>query len=484
MGANVISAVGHGWTAADEARGYTLEGERKAPDYTAAGVSALAMGAAALRNVRTCGIGVMADGAVRGVHALSAAQHGNAAVQKFQQGDYVGGSVDLVAGAAHAIKAMLRACFARGTHLLTPDGSKAIEEFRVGDVILSRDENDPTGPVLCKRVEEVFVRTGKILTLTVRGHRIETTAEHPFWVENRGEWVDAGELCVGDVLVGVRGERSEVESVEDQDRYETVYNLRIEDWHTYFVGEDGWSVWAHNACALTLHRVSAQGARTLLVGEGDFSYARVLAQRGQLDPALHTLVATDMIQGGYRGQAASSHAAARQRNIQWLRERGFEVLDDVDATQLSQRFPQGSFDNIIWMGAWPGVGQTGSRGSQARTIQFLRNQLISPFLDQAEQILAPEGRIFLAWQQTQGYPAPNARRTPLHTQLDLRGLVNEGGPLHGRLRVGATAEFVPSTDYPDYRPISNWNNRVFNGQERWLMYAIQRTADTSNPFQS
>jgi hypothetical protein len=106
------------------------------------------MGAAALRNVKTCGIGVMADGAVRGVHALSAAQHGNAAVQKFQQGDYVGGSVDLVAGAAHAIKVMLRACFARGTHLLTPDGSKAIEELRVGDVILSRDENDPNGPVL------------------------------------------------------------------------------------------------------------------------------------------------------------------------------------------------------------------------------------------------------------------------------------------------------------------------------------------------
>ena len=48
------------------------------------------------------------------------------------------------------------ACFAAGTKLLTPDGPKAIEEFKVGDPILSRSEYDPNGPLQEKLVEEAF----------------------------------------------------------------------------------------------------------------------------------------------------------------------------------------------------------------------------------------------------------------------------------------------------------------------------------------
>jgi hypothetical protein len=39
-----------------------------------------------------------------------------------------------------------------------------------------------------------------------------------------------------------------VEEVFDTGQYETVYNVRIADYHTYFVGGEDWgfSVWAHN----------------------------------------------------------------------------------------------------------------------------------------------------------------------------------------------------------------------------------------------
>ena len=37
------------------------------------------------------------------------------------------------------------ACFAAGTKLLAPDGPRAIEEFRVGDAITSRNEFVPNG---------------------------------------------------------------------------------------------------------------------------------------------------------------------------------------------------------------------------------------------------------------------------------------------------------------------------------------------------
>jgi hypothetical protein len=57
------------------------------------------------------------------------------------------------------------------------------------------------------------------------------------------------ELRVGDRLLGEKGDWLVIEALEDTGTHETVYNLRVADFHTYFVGceEWGWSVWAHNA---------------------------------------------------------------------------------------------------------------------------------------------------------------------------------------------------------------------------------------------
>jgi hypothetical protein len=99
-----------------------------------------------------------------------------------------------------------------------------------------------------KEIEECFDRTGRIFHLHVGGHVIRTTDEHPFWVDGKG-WVKTIELEPGDVLVGRDGETVRVEEVFDTGQYETVYNFRVADYHTYFVGGDGWgfAVWAHNA---------------------------------------------------------------------------------------------------------------------------------------------------------------------------------------------------------------------------------------------
>ena len=39
-----------------------------------------------------------------------------------------------------------------------------------------------------------------------------------------------------------------VEPVEDTGDHETVYNVRVAEWHTYFVGTQEWgfALWAHN----------------------------------------------------------------------------------------------------------------------------------------------------------------------------------------------------------------------------------------------
>jgi hypothetical protein len=98
-------------------------------------------------------------------------------------------------------------------------------------------------------VEEVFQRWGVIWEVAVGGRVLRTTAEHPFWVRGRG-WTAARQLRVGDALRSHDGQWLAVEDVRDTGRAEAVYNGRVAEYHTYFVGCDEWgfSLWAHNSC--------------------------------------------------------------------------------------------------------------------------------------------------------------------------------------------------------------------------------------------
>jgi hypothetical protein len=163
-------------------------------------------------------------------------------------------------------------CFAAGTPIVIDHGGKAvaIEKLRVGDYILSRPENDPQAWPELQRVEEVFVRLRRILHVRVRGRVIRTSAEHPFWVVNRGSWELASRLAAGDVVIGHDGQCSLVEGVHDTGADETVYNLRVADYHTYFVGCDEWgfSVWAHNTCVYRGLDANKLDATNLAAGKG------------------------------------------------------------------------------------------------------------------------------------------------------------------------------------------------------------------------
>ncbi|QDV51345.1 polymorphic toxin-type HINT domain-containing protein [Gimesia fumaroli] len=138
-------------------------------------------------------------------------------------------------------------CFVAGTPVLTPDGEQDIATFKPGDQILSRPENAPEHPVKTSIVEEVFELASRIMELGVGGQVIGTTEEHPFFVAGKG-WVPAGELEAGDQLLGHDDQLTAVESVTKSGRYETVYNLRVKQDRTYFVGKQSWgfSIWVHN----------------------------------------------------------------------------------------------------------------------------------------------------------------------------------------------------------------------------------------------
>ena len=152
---------------------------------------------------------------------------------------------DLVADVLN--RAGFKVCFTGRMQLELSDGSfVAMVDIRPGMRVLSRNEFDPEGIVRAKLVEEVFERWGLVWEVVINGRTVETTAEHPFYVQDRG-WVAAHDLAVGDV-VRLRDGWNVVEKVCDTGRWERVYNCRVADWHTYFVGgsEWGFSVWAHN----------------------------------------------------------------------------------------------------------------------------------------------------------------------------------------------------------------------------------------------
>ena len=163
--------------------------------------------------------------------------------------DLVGELANLASVPANLAAQRIVPCFPAGTLVLTPEGHTAIEDLKPGDLVMSRPEdNNGTAVPTPQVVEEVFTREGQLFEVEIAGRLLRTTPEHPFFVQGQG-WTAAGELQPGQLLSTESGEWLPVESVIDTGQTATVYNFRVADFHTYFVGGEDWtfSVWVHNA---------------------------------------------------------------------------------------------------------------------------------------------------------------------------------------------------------------------------------------------
>lgn len=137
-------------------------------------------------------------------------------------------------------------CFVAGTLVTTSEGQKPIEDIKIGDRVLSEKEN--TNQVSFKNVTNTFVNeTSELEHIHVNGETITATPNHPFYVDKLG-WRLADALRAGDVLVLSNGEFVTVEWVQHEilESPIEVYNFEVEDFHTYFVGEN--SILVHNDC--------------------------------------------------------------------------------------------------------------------------------------------------------------------------------------------------------------------------------------------
>ncbi|MEO6811213.1 MAG: polymorphic toxin-type HINT domain-containing protein, partial [Isosphaeraceae bacterium] len=174
-------------------------------------------------------------------------------VEAWRKGDVVGVVTGIAftalggIGTVGSVKALAKACFAAGTLLEAAEGLRPIERFWPGDRVWARDEHDPAAVPRLRRVVQVFQTYAPLVELRVGGRLVRTTAEHPFFVEGRG-WTQAQQLCPGDRLLGLDTASVAVDGITDAGESAAVYNLEVEEDHTYFVGGQGWgfAVWAHN----------------------------------------------------------------------------------------------------------------------------------------------------------------------------------------------------------------------------------------------
>ena len=221
-----------------------------AVDYDYAGYTAGELGGTAVSMLVPGGAVCKAAGGarwmLRGYMATQAAGGGVSAYHSFSNNDHVGGTLHAL-GAIAPFLNIFRACFAAGTPIRTPAGWTAIERLRPGDLVLSRDEFDPLGPVGPKAVEEVFERVSPVLDLRAGGRVVRTTGEHPFFAEGKG-WTPARDLHPGDRVATMDDGWVLVEAVDDPGLIVSVYNCRVAGHHTYFVGTEEWGfgLWSHN----------------------------------------------------------------------------------------------------------------------------------------------------------------------------------------------------------------------------------------------
>ena len=137
-------------------------------------------------------------------------------------------------------------CFVAGTLVLTASGLVAIENIKPGDMVYAADAE--TLEVSTKQVLETYImETSSLVHLTINGENIISTYDHPYYVKDRG-FVSAEALWIGAELIDKNGNTLYVDQIYREkldNQFKTVYNFKVEDYHTYFVGNN--SVLVHNA---------------------------------------------------------------------------------------------------------------------------------------------------------------------------------------------------------------------------------------------
>lgn len=136
-------------------------------------------------------------------------------------------------------------CFVAGTLVKAESGLVPIESIHVGDKVWSRNAVD--GEEGWQVVTELFtthpselIHLSYVLNGDSSARTLVGTPIHPFWSEDRRDWVNMSELVAGEHLsIDDSTQNAVVTDLDQEDSAEgeffTTYNIEVLGWHTYFV---------------------------------------------------------------------------------------------------------------------------------------------------------------------------------------------------------------------------------------------------------
>ena len=119
-------------------------------------------------------------------------------------------------------------CFLSGTKVDVIDGNISIEDLQIGDEVKTYDLKNSKQKK--SKVTETYKHNvdGYLIINDI----IKTTPNHPFYSD--GEWIEAGQLSIGDKILHVDGAEHKVSSIETFDDNIDVYNIEVDGTHNYF----------------------------------------------------------------------------------------------------------------------------------------------------------------------------------------------------------------------------------------------------------
>ncbi|WP_043581901.1 polymorphic toxin-type HINT domain-containing protein [Acetivibrio clariflavus] len=219
-------------------------------------------------------------------------------------------------------------CFTGDTLVTTKEGLKRIDEVKTGDYVLSKDVK--SGEIGYKKVNYVYIKnTNRLVQLIVGNEEINTTSSHLFFTDS-GWCKSAKNITVGDRILTADGELKEVTATRVVELEEAIriYNLNVDEFHTYFVGTSGLLV--HNDCT----------AEMMAAGRNAITYAK---KRDIADPRVLSDIASTTafsVQWAIREGITDSTELARIGEetatavIETVKRVGPEVASSVEANAL------------------------------------------------------------------------------------------------------------------------------------------------------
>ena len=194
--------------------------------------------------------------------------------------------------------------------------------------------------------------------------QITATDEHPFWVPDLKKWVPAGQLQPGAWLQTSAGTYVQITAVAHRTSTTAVYNLTVDDLHTYHVVAGDRAVLVHNENPTPDDVV--ERARWLTGTTGEYLYRGVTHNHWKYEEALEGIAQP---RGGHSDPVTHSGGDTRSTFTSW-------TPDYETASEFSQ--DEGPGRNIVLRKRYREIDSHRMRVAGQRGLEELEIQIDGP----------------------------------------------------------------------------------------------------------